>query len=202
VARGPVDRDARLEDTLADSSAGRPGTVDDLRHRLTALSDWHPSSPRYRVEGRPPDSESESSRTSPDVPANDEALGGSAGWESLNEQDSDRPSPADIQLSAERRAHILDGDRTGGGHRHGVGSPGKTEFPAHWDDDKIAENVLSVARAPDEQPVRQNWNDRWRVQGRRDGVDIVAIVAPDGLVCTAWPREGSPGVVKNMSGDR
>jgi hypothetical protein len=62
--------------------------------------------------------------------------------------------------------------------------------------------VLSVARAPDEQPARQNWNDRWRVQGKRDGVDIVAIVSPDGLVWTAWPREGSPAVVKNKPADR
>ncbi len=51
-------------------------------------------------------------------------------------------------------------------------------------------------------PVRQNWNDRWRVQGSRNGVDIVAIVASDGLVWTAWPREGCPGVVKNKPEDR
>jgi hypothetical protein len=31
-----------------------------------------------------------------------------------------------------------------------VGSPGKTEFPADWDDGKVMENVLSVAREPDE----------------------------------------------------
>lgn len=202
MGRDPIDRDVRLGDNLADSGAGRPGTAADLRRRLTALADWHPSSPRYRYGIRSPDGQSGSSRTSPDILADDEALGGSGVWESLNDQDSDHPSSADIQLSAERRAHILYGDRTGGGHRHGVGSPGKTEFPAHWEDGKIMENVLSVARAPDERPARQNWNDRWRVQGKRDGVDIVAIVAPDGLVWTAWPREGSPGVVKNMSEDR
>jgi Bacterial EndoU nuclease len=202
VGREPVDRDARLGDNLADSGAVRPGTVGDLRRRLTALSDWHPSSPQYRLESRSPESESGSSRTSPDVRADHEALGNSGARESLNGQDSDHPSPADIQLTAERRAHILYGDRTGGGHRHGVGSPGKTEFPAHWDDSKITENVLSVARSPDKQPTRQNWNDRWRVQGNRDGVDIVAIVSPDGLVWTAWPRQGSPGVVKNKHEDR
>jgi hypothetical protein len=62
--------------------------------------------------------------------------------------------------------------------------------------------VLSVARAPDQRPVHQNWNDRWRVQGKREGVDIVVIVASDGQVWTAWPREGSPGVVKNKPEDR
>lgn len=70
-----------------------------------------------------------------------------------------------------------------------------------WDDDKIMMNVLSVAREPDQSPVRQNWNDRWRVQGMRNDVEIVAIVATDGLVWTAWPREGSPGVVKNKPKD-
>jgi hypothetical protein len=64
------------------------------------------------------------------------------------------------------------------------------------------DNVLSVARAPDERPVRQNWNGRWRVQGQCEGVGIVAIVTSDGLVWTAWPREGSPGVVKNKPEDR
>jgi hypothetical protein len=33
-------------------------------------------------------------------------------------------------------------------------------------------------------------------------VEIVAIVTSDGLVWTAWPREGSPGVVKNKAEDR
>lgn len=83
-----------------------------------------------------------------------------------------------------------------------MGSPGKTEFPADWDDGRVTENVLSIAREPDQPPVRQNWNDRWRVQGEREGVDIVAIVTSGGLVWTAWPREGSPGVVKNEPEDR
>ena len=60
----------------------------------------------------------------------------------------------------------------------------------------------SVARVPDERPVRQNWSGRWRVQGEREGVGIVAIVTSDGLVWTAWPRAGSPGVVKNKPEDR
>jgi hypothetical protein len=127
---------------------------------------------------------------------------GGRGWDALGDEHRDRPTVGDIRLSAERRVHILAGDQTGGGHRHGVGSPGKTEFPAGWDDDRVIDNVLSIAREPDQPPVRQNWNDRWRVQGEREGVDIVAIVTADGLVWTAWPREGSPGVVKNQLEDR
>lgn len=50
--------------------------------------------------------------------------------------------------------------------------------------------------------MHQNWNYWWRVEGEREGVGIVAIVTSDGLVWTAWPREGSPGVVKNKPEDR
>ena len=103
----------------------------------------------------------------------------------------------DIRLTTDRRSHILDGDQTGGGHRYGAGQRGKTEFPADWTDDRIIGAVLGVAREPGQAPERQHWNDRWRVSGERDGVRIAAIIEPDGHIWTAWPREGSPGVVKN-----
>lgn len=104
----------------------------------------------------------------------------------------------DIRMTADRRVHILEGDhRGGGGHRHGEGQPGKTEFPAMWDDHHVIDAVLAVARKPDQAPERQNWNGRWLVNGKHDGVEITAIVESDGQVWTAWPREGSPGVVKN-----
>jgi hypothetical protein len=41
---------------------------------------------------------------------------------------SDRLAPDSIELPPERAGHILDGDAWGGGHRHGTGRPGKTEF--------------------------------------------------------------------------
>jgi len=53
--------------------------------------------------------------------------------------DRDSPEPSEhsdyaaadsIAIATDRRTHILDGDETGGGHRHGTGKPGKTEFPA------------------------------------------------------------------------
>jgi hypothetical protein len=47
--------------------------------------------------------------------------------------------------------HILDGDATGGGHRHGTGKPGETEFPSSWTDDQIIWDVESVATKPDRQ---------------------------------------------------
>lgn len=60
-----------------------------------------------------------------------------------------RPPIDALFIPPERAIHILDGDATGGGHRYGTGSPGKTEFPASWDDGKITGNILSVARSPD-----------------------------------------------------
>lgn len=124
------------------------------------------------------------------------------GWDAPGVADHPaRPDPASIRLTDERRTHILDGEEAGGGHRHGTGKPGKTEFPAAWSDDQIAVDVVDIARSPDEPPVHQNWNDRWRVRGSREGVEIVAIVESDGGIWTAWPLEGGPGVVKNSEED-
>jgi hypothetical protein len=111
---------------------------------------------------------------------------------------TDNAAPGEIRLTdAQRRIHILDGDQTGGGHRQGTGRPAKTEFPAEWSDDRIVDAILAIARHPDQAPKHQNWNDRWRVSGQHDGVRIRAVVEPDGGIWTAWPVEGSPGVVKN-----
>lgn len=108
----------------------------------------------------------------------------------------DRPSLDSLHVPPERATHILDGDRWGGGHRHGTGRPGKTEFPSDWNDEKTIGHILDVARVPDELPVFQA-NHRWRVHGQRDHVGINVIVQPDGRIWSAWPDAGSPGVVKN-----
>jgi len=86
-----------------------------------------------------------------------------SGWDSVDA--GDRPRWDAIQVSPERSTHILDGDSRGGGHRHGVGRPRKTEFPASWDDSKIMGNVVDVARRPDAPPVLQHRNDRWVCTG-------------------------------------
>src|SRR5690242_1619196 len=80
-----------------------------------------------------------------------------SGWDSVDA--ADRPPAEDINVSAERTTHILDGDKTGGGHRHGVGKPGKTEFPASWGDEKIMGHVLDTVRRPDSAPVLQHRNN-------------------------------------------
>jgi hypothetical protein len=119
-----------------------------------------------------------------------------SGWDSIDA--ANRPSLDALRVSPERTSHILDGDADGsGGHRHGIGSPEKTEFPASWDDKKIMNNVLDVAQRPDAPPVLQHWNNRWVCTGTRDSVEVSVIVLRGGEVWTAWPEEGSPGVVRN-----
>ena len=121
---------------------------------------------------------------------------GRSGWDSVDA--ADRPKAEDINVSPERTSHILDGDADGsGGHRHGTGIPGKTEFPANWDDKKIIDTVADVARRPDQPPKHQEWNDRWVARGTRDDVEVVVVVARDGRIWTSWPTPDSPGVVKN-----
>lgn len=117
-----------------------------------------------------------------------------SGWDSVE----DRPPAEDIQVSQECRTHILDGDPkgSGGGHRHGTGRPGKTEFPASWDDDKIIDTVMDVVRRPDRPPTYQDW-DTWLCHGTRNEVKVWAVVEPGGNIVTGWPEEGGPGVVRN-----
>ena len=119
-----------------------------------------------------------------------------SGWDAISAED--RPQLDAIRATPERAEHILDGDgKGGGGHRHGTGQPGKTEFPATWDDQKVIDTLLDVAGRPDQAPQRQERNGRWLARGTRDDVEIVVVVASDGQIWTGWPRPGGPGVVKN-----
>jgi hypothetical protein len=118
-----------------------------------------------------------------------------SGWDSVDA--TNRPVLDSFRVSPERCGHILDGDATGGGHRHGTGSPGKTEFPASWDDEKIIDALLDVARRPDQPPGHQEWNDRWVARGTRDDVEIVTVIVRDGRIWSGWPTPGGPGVIKN-----
>ncbi len=101
--------------------------------------------------------------------------------------------PAPVDMPADRITHTLDGDHTGGGHRHGTGRPGKSEFPADWPDSKITDAAVDISRNPDHVPT-QGYNLNWRVFGTRDGVPIPVIMKPDGTIWTAhldsptWPR--------------
>jgi hypothetical protein len=118
-----------------------------------------------------------------------------SGWDTVDS--AQRPPQDAIRITPERTIHVLDGDSTGGGHRHGTGKPGKTEFPAGWKDEKIIDNVLDVARKPDTPPVRQDRNDTWLCTGTRANVEVSVVIARSGEIVTGWPEEGGPGVVRN-----
>jgi hypothetical protein len=69
--------------------------------------------------------------------------GDHGGWDAADA--GNRPPLDALRVTPERIKHILDGDANdSGGHRHGVGNPGKTEFPASWNDKKIMDNILDV----------------------------------------------------------
>jgi Bacterial EndoU nuclease len=121
-----------------------------------------------------------------------------SGWDAVDGED--RPALDALRVTPERSTHILDGDSTGGGHRHGTGKPGKTEFPASWDDSKIIDTLLDVARRPGQAPGHQEWNDRWVARGTRDDVEIAVVITRDGCIWSGWPLPGGPGVVKNPEG--
>jgi hypothetical protein len=118
-----------------------------------------------------------------------------SGWDGISSDE--RPDLDALRITSERTTHILDGDKNGGGHRHGTGKPGKTEFPASWNDRKIIDSLLNVARRPDQTPGFQERNSRWLARGTRDDVEIVAVVTRDACVWSGWPLPGGPGVVKN-----
>lgn len=119
-----------------------------------------------------------------------------AGWDAVDA--GNRPPLDALRVTPERAKHILDGDANGGGgHRHGVGHPGKTEFPSSWNDDKVIDNILDVARRPDQPPIYQNWNGRWLARGTRDDVEVAVVITSDGQIWSGWPLPGGPGVLKN-----
>lgn len=94
----------------------------------------------------------------------------------------DKPS----LLDPKGEQHILDGDKTGGGHRPGTGKPGKSEFPNGWSDDRIKGEISDVATDPgsSRSPGR---NGRDIVRGTRGGIDIEVIVEPNGRIVTGYP---------------
>lgn len=178
----------RSDRPAADAAGARPEPAEPRTHEeyydaLRAADGNSPADGTDADNGPTDDGRTADSRTA------------NSGWSSVDA--SDRPPADEIQVSPERRVHILDGDSTGGGHRHGVGKPGKTEFPASWNDEKIIASVLEVARRPDKPPTRQDWNDTWLCTGTRDRVDVSAVVERSGNILTGWPEEGGPGVIRN-----
>lgn len=99
------------------------------------------------------------------------------------------------------RRHIVYGDEDdeeSGGHLHGLGRPGKTEFPPGWDEDDCIDVVIAVARNPQDAVDR---GDSWRVTGTHRGVVVRAFVRYDGTIAAGHPTSG-PGVRANPRRNR
>ncbi len=101
----------------------------------------------------------------------------------------------DVILDEDRAEHILNGDKTGGGHKAGTGKPGKTEFPTDWSDDKILDGVADVAQNGTIKGPAHRPGEVVKT-GTIDGVDIDVVVKGDGGVRTGYPTGGT-GVTKN-----
>jgi hypothetical protein len=161
--------------------------------RETKPADASSETPNGPHETEPADS----GRDAPDLGRDPERA--VSGWETADARDHpDRPVVSEIHVPPDRVQHILEGDgpgKFGGGHRHGTGRPGKTEFPESWSDDAIISTVEEIARQPE--TVEWQRNNRWHATGERDGVRVTAVVLPDGRIWTAWPWPGGPGVTKN-----
>ncbi|MGH3714194.1 MAG: EndoU domain-containing protein [Micromonosporaceae bacterium] len=107
------------------------------------------------------------------------------------------PAPAAQPMSWSTHIHIVYGDEddeTSGGHLAGLQRPGKSEFPPSWNEEKIAQEVTSVAALPD--TARQAIDGTWRADAVRDGVTVRTYVRPDGTIATGFPLRG-PGVKHN-----
>lgn len=91
------------------------------------------------------------------------------------------------RISPQRREHILYGDITGGGHKHGVGAPCKSEFPAHWDDDTIIKEIEMIA-ANDNLNWEEQRNGYYVTEQNVGTVRVRVVKARNGDdVITAYP---------------
>lgn len=92
-----------------------------------------------------------------------------------------------VTVSDQRREHILQGDRTGGGHKFGTGKPCKSEFPKEWNSDEIIATVEQIA-SNDNLPWRRQRNGYYTAEEMVDGVKVrVVLNGRRDDVITAYP---------------
>lgn len=91
-----------------------------------------------------------------------------------------------LKVSAAARKHILNGDKTGGGHRFGA-NRGKSEFPQDWADDDIIRAIEEVANDP---AASRHQGRRGRIIaiGVRNAVSVTVVINPaTGFIVTGFP---------------
>ena len=92
-----------------------------------------------------------------------------------------------IVLTKQRQIHILYGDNSGGGHKHGIGKPCKSEFPKDWDDRKIISVVKNIA-ANDNANWRQGRNGYYVTESMHENINVRVVLGGEKQnVITAYP---------------
>jgi uncharacterized protein YidB (DUF937 family) len=137
-------------------------------------------------------------KLNPDKRMSTRSDGGATGKNESKQSEPQSNKPAapvanKIKVSPKRRAHILDGDATGGGHGAGRKIPGKSEFPSSLTDDQVISGMESIANNPANYPGGKiPTGGRVKISGDINRVRTTVIVEPAGEgVITGWP-EGVP----------
>lgn len=103
--------------------------------------------------------------------------------------------PSDIeQLTDADIHHVLDGDFPGhGGHRHGTGRIGQTEFPAGWDEAVVRTTVERALWSPAETRTVQRTTSGVSIRVLIEGL-VLCLPLTDfettWLLMTAYPLSG------------
>ena len=101
---------------------------------------------------------------------------------------SDKRTDEDsIYLSEQRIQHILYGDETGGGHKHGQNKPCKSEFPANWTDEKIISTINKIA-SDETTKWKEQDNGNFVANAREQNLKIRIVLNEDkSQIITAYP---------------
>lgn len=92
-----------------------------------------------------------------------------------------------IHLSEKRIKHILYGDETGGGHKHGMNKPCKSEFPEDWTDEKI---ITAIKKIATDETInwKQQDNGNFVANTKEDSLKIRIVLNEDrSEIITAYP---------------
>lgn len=92
-----------------------------------------------------------------------------------------------VIITNQRKTHILYGDKTGGGHLHGLGKPCKSEFPEDWDEEEILDTVKRIA-ANDNLPWEQQDNGYHVAESYEGRTRVRVVLGPQKQkIITAYP---------------
>lgn len=90
-------------------------------------------------------------------------------------------------LTEKAKQHILYGNETGGGHKHGINKACKSEFPKHWNDQKIIATIKKVAANDNLHWQKQN-NGYYVAEEKHDAINVrVVLGRQQKKVITAYP---------------